>query len=293
MANEDPTNTELEDETIDLGDELEGNDPDALALAAVEGGDDDGEEGKPANKPQTIPYDRFAEVNEKRKAAEDQAQREREERIRLEERLRAYEGAGKATEQPPPKTEAFDMKAKIKERNAAILEGDDDRVAEIEAEIEQHRIAEAEARAVARIEENNRLTALQQAAAEVVEAYPFLDSTAADADKEAISEVKEWRDFYIAQGKAPHTALRKAVDRLKPVLDAKLGQHAAPQKTAADIASEKRAASAVRNAKAATSQPPAPGGQSNGITPTTVDASKMTGDDWMKLPEKERERHLV
>lgn len=310
MANEDPNKSTINQdpladasETPDLGNELPGTDPEALAAAAAEGEGDEGDEGgegegaSSGKGSQFVPHSRFHEVNERAKAAEAREQQEREARIRLEERIRMLEGAGNGGQQAPAAGEqapAFDIKAKIKERNAAILEGDDDRVAEIELEIEQHRIAEAEARAVRRIEQTQQQTALQQAAAAVVDAYPFLDSNSPNVDREALNEVKEWRDFYIGQGKAPHTALEQAVKRLKPQLDAKLGTAPAPKaKTAEEMAAEKRAASITRNAQAANGQPPPPGGQSNGITPTTLDPTKMTGDDWMKLPEKERERHLV
>lgn len=302
MANEDPNkinaDPEAGTEDLDLGDELEGNDPDTLAAAAGEGeGEDEGEEDGDAAKPkgsQSVPHGRFNEVLNRAKIAEETLQAEREARIRLEEQMKVLKG-GSVTEKQPEPEPAFDMKAKIKERNAAILEGDDDKVAEIELEIEQYRIAEAEERAVQRIERQSQQTALQKAAEDVVATYPFLNSTLPDADKEAIGEVKEWRDYYIGKGVAPHTALAQAVQRLKPMLDAKLGGAApAPAaKTAEELAAEKRAASAKRNAGAANSQPPPPSGQSNGITPSTIDPDKMSGDDWMKLPEKERERHLA
>lgn len=309
---------ELDGQELDFGDEVEGVDPDVLEQAAGEaGGDDDGEgqgeggqqqpqaasgsdAGQQGNKaaPQSIPYDRFAEVNSKRKAAEETAQAEREQRIRLEEQLKALQSqqaaAPAAPATPPPAP--VDTKALIKERNVALLEGDDDKVVEIEAKLETERVRQAEERAFARLRKEQeeasaraQTTELQQVAAEMVAAYPFLNSQSPDADAEAIEDVIAIRDRGIAKGLTPAEALRKAVERFKPAFDARVGAQGD-----AGGQPDPTAASKMRNARAANQQPPSmSGGMSAGAVPQLQDVNKMTADDWAKLPDVEREKHLV
>ena len=186
----------------------------------------------------------------------------------------------------------MDTRALIKERNAALLEGDDDLVAEIEEKLEAERrrqavalIREEQEQANAKAQE----TELQRAAAEIVAAYPFLDSASADADADAIEDVMALRDRGIAKGMPPADALRKAVERFKPAFDARVG--------AVDDgagAPDPSAASKVRNARAANQQPPAMrGGMSAGAVPALPDVNKMSVDEWAKLPDSEREKLLV
>jgi hypothetical protein len=297
-----------DDEELDLGDtfEPEGDegeqetppeDPPAEQEAPPE--DPPAEQEAPpeqANgKPQSIPYDRFAEVNSKRKAAEEAAQAEREARIRLEEQLKAMQSQqSQAPTAPAP--DPVDTKALIKERNAALLEGDDDRVAEIEAKLEDERVRQAEERAVARMRKEqeeasakSQATELKAVAAEIVAAYPFLNSASTDADEEAIEDVMALRDRGIAKGMTPAEALRKAVDRFRPSFDARMGTQSEPASQG-----DPTAASKMRNAKAANAQPPAmKGGMSAGAVPSLPDVNKMSVDDWAKLPDSEREKLLV
>lgn len=294
---------DLDNEELDLGDEVEvGSDEGDVEVETQQAAAPEQQElaektGKP---PATIPYNRFAEVNEQRKTAEQAAQAERVARIRLEEQLRL------AQQQPaaPAKTEAeapkVDTKALIKERNAAILEGDDDKVAEIEDRLEAERLRQAEDRAFARLSAERAKDQakaagddLQRTAQEIVAAYPFLDSNSADADPDAIEDVKDLRDVYIQRGLAPAEALRKAVARFKTGFDARTGgDDALPDPAAA--AAAKAAGSKVRNAKAANAQPPGMvAGMSAGAVPSLPDVDKMSVDEWSSLPQTERDKLLV
>jgi hypothetical protein len=311
---------DMDGENLDFGDEVGGVDADVLEQAAGELGGEDGEDGGDAGgeqqgaaagagdtaaqpgkgAPQSIPYDRFAEVNSKRKAAEEAAQAEREARIRLEEQLK-YLRQGQTRQQAPaaPAAPAVDIKALTKERNAALLEGDDDRVADIEAQIEAERLRQAEERAFARLQkerekeqEQAAAATLKQAAAEIIAVYPFLNSASPDADADAIEDVMALRDRNIAKGLAPAEALRKAVERFKPAFDARVG--ASADTGDAGSQGDPAAASKMRNAKAANQQPPSmSGGMSAGAVPQLRDVNKMTPDDWASLPDSEREKHLV
>ncbi|MGL6289238.1 MAG: hypothetical protein ACRC2H_00960 [Silanimonas sp.] len=317
----DPDN--IDEETLDYGNDIDGTpDPEALAELAAGGeqegeGEDEGDgadgadagaadgeggEGGTAAPAQgarntTVPYGRFKEVNESLRT-------ERDQRIRLEERLRALEDRAAApAAAAPAKTEApaFDVKDAIKRRNAAILEGDDEKAAEIELQIEENRLAEAERRAEAKVEQRlqareqkDAVTLLQQKAVEVIQTYPFLNSKSADADPDLIADVTDLRDVYIKRGKTPAEALSAAIEKLKPALDAKAGKPAgAPAKTAADIAEERRVASIQRNAKAAGAQPPRNPGVGSAAAPDTVNVMEMSADDWEELPESERAKLLA
>lgn len=311
---------DIEEGGLDFGNEVEGDpdaaDPNVLAeLAqgddgAADDGADDGagtatDDGAAAggNAAQgegrgsaAVPYSRFKEVNDSLKV-------EREQRIRMEERLRMLEERATApTQQAAPAQSAapaFDMKAKVKERNAAILEGDDDKAAEIEMEIESYRLSEAERRAEAKMQAKlqqrdaeDASTALQRKAIEIVDAYPFLDSTSPAADAELIADVRDLRDVYIARGKSPVQALEAAVAKLKGELDAKLGKPAgAATKTPEQIAAERRAGAVQRNAGAA--QPPRGAGVGAAATPDVPNVMDMSADDWEKLPESERAKLLA
>lgn len=300
-----------DDEQLDFGDEVEGIDPDTLAQAAGEGegegdkedgGDEPGGQRSEADQqggkqaPQSIPYERFAEVNSKRKAAEDAVQAEREARIRLEERLKALEQQSQQAKPQEPATPPVDIKALTKERNAALLEGDDDRVADIEAQIAAEQLRQAEDRAFARLQKERErehaaasAKTLQQTAAEIVATYPFLNSNSPDADADAIEDVLALRDRNVSKGMEPAEALRKAVERFKPAFDARAGS---PDDGAG--APDPAAASKVRNAKAANQQPPAMrGGMSAGAVPSLPDVNKMSVDQWVELPDSEREKLLV
>ena len=285
--------TETPDTELDFGDELEVQETEVAEAPAPAPAP-----AKPL--PQTIPYDRFAEVNDAKKRAEEAAAAAREEAIRLQERLRLLEQ--QAAKQPePPKVEPVDVKALLKQRNNAILEGDDDKVAEIEAQLEAERTRKAEEAATARIraeleaervkkaEEQAKAAEaeLQAAAVEIVTKYPFLNSTSPDADKDAIDDVLALRQRNIDRGMSPAQALKKAVERFAKDFDARIGAVETSEPN-------KGAESKLRNAKAAAAQPPSLNvGKSAGSSDVALDVEKMTREQWAQLPESEREKYLA
>lgn len=291
-------NIERPDDEMDFGDELETEISDeAPAPAAAPAPAPAAAAPAPAAKPipQTIPYERFAEVNDARKRAEDAAAAEREARIRMEEQLRMAQAQPKAPAAPP--APAVDERALIKQRNTALLEGDDDKVMEIEAQLEAARSARAEERALARLRQEQaeaqaavQATELQQVALQVVQSYPFLNSDSPEADRDAIEDVLALRDRNIARGMSQAAALQKAVERYKPLLDAKL----TPAQPAAAPETSKVAESKLRNARAAAAQPPSlDTGLSPGAAPQMLDVEKMSREEWAALPEAERMKYLV
>lgn len=61
---------------------------------------------------------------------------------------------------------------------------------------------------------------LQQVALASVRAYPFLDSESPNANVQAIKDVIERRDIYVASGYTPPNALRMAVSEIGPTYEA-------------------------------------------------------------------------
>lgn len=162
------------------------------------------------------------------------------------------EPAAKA-EPPPP---AFDLAAKIRERNAAQWDGNEDRAIEIELEIEAYRQEQATKNAVAAIKgetaaetANNEFISV---ATQLTEAYPELDATHANANPDAINAVKLERDVQIKAGQPPAVALKRAVN----IVAAEHGLTRVEPKTT-------------------TRQPANTGGRPGDITPRMVDAAKM------------------
>ena len=139
-----------------------------------------------------------------------------EQNRQLTERLIAVTGGGKPTGAPaaedPP---AFDLKAKIKERNAKLLEGDEDAAATLDEEIIQYHQkqgAAAGAQAARELIEQDRTNA---AVAEVMRDYPQLnDAKKKTFDADALQEVITLRNGYIQNGMSVAEALRKAANRL-------------------------------------------------------------------------------
>ena len=189
------------------GDDLDPDAPKDLA------GDDE--------KPRMVPHARFNEVNESLKA-------EREARLRLEEELARARGAGAVQPEAPAdaKQEAgFDFEQADQRYTDALYEGDTEKARQIRAEIraaeraEFERLAEEKAEArvmerLARQEQEQARSELEQVAAKIVAKYSFLDSDSADADADAIGEVVALRDAYMARGATPGEALAKAADRV-------------------------------------------------------------------------------
>ena len=216
--------------------------------------------------------------------------------------------AEETTQQPQ-----FDLKAKLKERADAILEGDTDRIVALDEEIETHRNTvvrqqgeEAGRTAAIAAVENNRVTAIVNAA---FERYPFLDSNNADFNEEALGDVMMYRDRYMAEGQARSDALRKAINKVCPHYvddDAGGGEGAdaggRPNGSAAGGKPRKagdpnarKPATVIRNAKAGSRLPPRLSGAGTGGAAARRNtgeraASDIPSGEYADLPEAERAR---
>jgi len=119
-----------------------------------------------------------------------------------------------------PAAPTFDLKAKLKERADAILEGDTDKIVSLDEEIEEYRNTVVRQQG----EQAGRTAATQAYQAdrmdEIVNAafsrYPFLNDQNADFSKDALGDVLMYKERYMKEGDAPSAALKKAVNRVCP-----------------------------------------------------------------------------
>ena len=150
-----------------------------------------------AEREQVIPRARFDELNAK-------LHQERQERERLQAEL---EATRKPAEAPP---QDADITAMENEFFEAMMNGEQEKAVSIRSKINAEIFARAEAASVEKVDRNlserEAVTAIERVAAEVVEKYPFLDSNSPQANRQAIDEVVEWRDFYKEKGFAPAEA---------------------------------------------------------------------------------------
>ena len=234
------------------------------------------EETPPAKRDPVIPRARFDEVNAKLHAAREEA-----------EQLRA---ALEAKASPEPAS-AVDVDALEDQYFEAILDGDKDKAkglrSKINAEIYNKAEAASTAAVSASLSQREAKTSFEKAVAQTVTDFPFLDSNSPESSPEAIAEVVEWRDFYIAKGDSPASALQKAAQKVAP-LYATASPDTQPQVT------DKRKQAAVANAaKANAAQPPrVDAGVGNRSIPAG-DSIVGNQDKWEKASEAERMRFLM
>ena len=234
------------------------------------------EETPPAKRDTVIPRAHFDEVNAKLHAAREEA-----------EQLRA---ALEAKASPEPAS-AVDVDALEDQYFEAILEGDKDKAkglrSKINAEIYNKAEAASTAAVSASLSQREAKTSFEKAVAQTVTDFPFLDSNSPESSPEAIAEVVEWRDFYIAKGDSPASALQKAAQKVAPL-------YATASPDTQPPATDKRKQAAVANAaKANAAQPPrVDAGVGNRSIPAG-DSIVGNQDKWEKASEAERMRFLM
>ena len=235
------------------------------------------EEDAPQPKRDTvIPRARFDEVNAKLHA-------EREEAARLRAELEAL------TKKPEPTDNNIDTLED--EYFEAMIAGDKTKAKEIRATINTEIFNRAQAAsaetAAATLTQREMQTSFSKAVEQTVSAYPFLDSTKPEANAEAIADVVEWRDFFIAKGESPAVALQKAAGKVAPLYTTKTEPTPTPP-----VDTRKQKAVEVA-AKTASAQPPS-------VEAGVGNRSIPLGDDlindqnkWDKASEAERQRFLA
>lgn len=274
---------------------------------ADEGGEEEEQEGEGAEAGASggmIPKARFNEVI----GARD---KERDARIRAEERARIAEeqlqkATGKGQQQgEQQQQQVIDVKALRKQKLQALLDGDIEKAETLEEQIDDEIRRVARADALAEITANNTKSAFDEAVADAIEAYPFLDVKSKDKNDEAIEDVIALRDFHISKGVSPAEALLKAVNKVGPRYEKpaannnggkgkdgqqQSGEEGEQQDTGSQSAAAIRKRMGItRNANTARMQPAQlNGGHGQRSGAMELDPTKLDDTQFSKLSEKEK-----
>lgn len=240
------------------------------------------EEKPEAKAPANIPKARFDEVLSQRNA-------ERERREALEREIQELRnGTAKPAEakagEPAQPDAGSDIKTLEKQYIELLMDGKDDEALDLRIKINQQLIAQAEQQAeqrvTARQSQQQMAAELSKASAEVVEAWPYLDS---DEGAEALELIIAKRNALIAAGDKPADALRKAANLIAPRFAPESDEHQAKAEPKKD---ERLKAAIQRNLKDSELQPPNLTGVGNRAMDTVKkDVTKMTEEEFEALPE--------
>jgi len=262
-----------EEEVVEEAEEVE--EPEAELEEAEEPEEEPVVAEKPAKKTM-VPKARLDEVLAKQKA--------------LQKQLDEINAANEKSAEAP---DAYDFDAKEVEYQNMVLDGETDKAVALRREI---RKAEREQLEFEMRQEMNQtvtqdrqMTALQQAANAMEDAYPIFDRNSEVYNEDVTNEVVELRDAFMMKGYEAVDALSKAVKYVVKDHDLDQTQESAPslagqaQKT--DEVARKRA-QVTRKLRVADSQPPElPGESSSNHGEKGVDLSTLTEDEFAALPE--------
>lgn len=255
--------TESEEETAELEEEEAEAEPESIA------------DEKPAKKPM-VPKARLDEVLAKQKA--------------LQKQLDEINAANEKAEEAP---ESYDFDAKEVEYQNMVLDGETDKAVALRREIRKAEREQLEyemrQEMSQTVNQDRQMTALQQAANAMEDAYPVFDSNSEVFDQDMTNEVVELRDAFIMKGYEAVDALSKAVKYVVKDHDLDKTVEEAPslagkaQKT--DEVAKKRA-EVSKKLRAAEAQPPElPGESSSNHGEKGIDLSTLTEDEFAALPE--------
>lgn len=234
-----------------------------------------------------------------------------------------HAGGEQQQRQQQDDTPNFDLKAKLKERADAMLEGDTDKIVALDEEIENYRntVVRAQGEQAGR---QAATAAFQESRMnEIIEAgfkrYPFLnDANAADFNQEALRDVVMYKNRYMEEGQSPAAALKNAINRVCPYYAEELGYTPAGKKGrsqkpaangddgsggkrrrgvggSADDANERDPNKIQRNARAANRLPPAVGRTGTGNAAVQRNrgersAREIPASEWRNMPDAEKRR---
>jgi len=232
-------------------------------------------EEKTAKKPM-VPKARLDEVLAKQKA--------------LQKQLDEINAANEKAEDAP---EDYDFDAKEVEYQNMVLDGETEKAVALRREIRKAERAtleyEMRQEMSQTVNQDRQMTALQQAANAMEDAYPVFNRDSDDYNEDITNEVVELRDAFMMKGYEAVDALSKAVKYVVKDHDLDQAQESAPslagkaQKT--DELAKKRAQVSSK-LKAADAQPPElPGESSAHHGERALDLSTMTEEEFAALPE--------
>lgn len=256
--------------------------------------DEDEEEDEDDEEEARIPRSRLNQVIEQREAERERAEWLEEQLATMIELQKQNIQNQAPKEEPKPK---FNFKAKFKEANEALLEGELDKNAEIMLEIEEARQAEITealrgAKESATQEAKSEATAsLEDARFERIidkatEDFEFLDADSDNYDESAVKLVNSVMAGKVAQGTAKSKALKEALSEVTPMF---VDQE--PAKPKETLGKKRTKAARKKAAKASQQQPPDTPRAAKGKAAREldkVDVAKMSEKEYNKLTLRER-----
>jgi hypothetical protein len=272
---EEPAEEVAEEEEVQASDEVEEEEPAEEVEAKVD------------DEQPRIPKDRFDDVNNKRKAAEEEAEK-------LRKQLEALQ-----TQNEEPAEPAYDYAAKDKEAVDAILEGDTERYDAIQEEIRTSLRNEIldEARKIARQEGGNVREELtfEETGAKIEQNYPEFSDESENYNEEARKELLELYVGYARAGNYTKAqALERAAEKTARIYGIKpVGQREEEGGLAdkADNVVNMRQPDVKKKTKAANSQPPEMQSKARGVNEEPrIDFSSMSDEEFEALPEDTKRR---
>lgn len=270
IVSQDEQSTEEETESEEETEEVVEEEPEEEAVAEVE------EAPVKAPKKPMVPKARLDEVLAKQKALQKQ----------LDELNASTEKSAEAPEE-------YDFDAKELLYQNMVLDGETEKAVGLRREIRKAERAtlEFEMRAEMNqtVNQDRQMTALQQAANAMEEAYPVFSRDSADYNEDMTNEVVELRDAFILKGYEAVDALSKAVRYVVKDNDLDQAQESAPSLAGkaqkSDELANKRA-QISKKLKAAEAQPPElPGESSATHGEKGLDLTTMTEEEFAALPE--------
>ncbi|MFT3815257.1 MAG: hypothetical protein QM740_18070 [Acidovorax sp.] len=265
--------------------------PDAETLAAlVASGEQASGQGAAATDPEEggekggsgIPRARFNEVNERKKALETEV-----EELRAQLAARDGTAAAPATQQAAPAGQALSIQDAEEQYAQLMLDGDTKAAAALRLQIN----AAIQDAAFARFSQASASEKAQAHAAatveQLLEQYPWLEKP---EGAQALELIEASALLKMGRGVPRHQAISEAVQAIVPRF--------APEGTPHGVRQDGGASGDMRveraNRRGATDsqlQPAAlQAGMGNRTTPTQIDASKLSDEEYMQLPEAERKR---
>lgn len=241
--------------------------------------DEPKEEPEPDTKPQHIPKSRFDEVNN----------RKNELAAELAEAQRVIESLRAPAQKETPAPAAFDEDAKEQEYIDAMLDGNADLAKQIRREINANLREKVTQQVEARNEQRQVVTSLQQASAQAVADYPYLDT---EEGAEALELIIAARDAKVARGMNIAEALRSAVASIAPKFAPASDAPPTRELTEGKARTDTRTANAMaRGAADSNLQPPSMQvGAGNRATGSRVDVDGMSDEQFENLTTAEKKR---
>ena len=270
---------------------------DAEEETATEESEEIVSEDEQSTEEETIPD---AELEEEQVAEEKTAKKPMVPKARLDEVLAKQKALQKqldeinaANEKAEDAPEEYDFDAKEVEYQNMVLDGETEKAVALRREIRKAERAtleyEMRQEMSQTVNQDRQMTALQQAANAMEDAYPVFNRDSDDYNEDITNEVVELRDAFIMKGYEAVDALSKAVKYVVKDHDLDQAQESAPslagkaQKT--DELAKKRAQVSSK-LKAADAQPPElPGESSAHHGERALDLSTMTEEEFAALPE--------